>query len=476
MSEEPSHPAPDAALTWLLGARVERVDGPLPGLFALTLYSPGKKQCLLLAVSAAQRGIGLSDARPKGEAANAFVQRLRGKIDHTRLHEARWLGGEGDRRATALELTFAHAQGTERLVADFDTRAPCLVLLNAAGLAVGSSDEAALRKRLPDRKQPYQAGPGRGIPRVLDEASARALGQALLSSNQDRGEELIRARARSQLKNALKRAERKAEAIRGDVARADTAPRLRREASVLLCYLHELPRGQKQVTLLDESVAPPEALLIELDPAKDARLNADHKFERARKLDRGAIVARSRLHEAEAELERLRELLAAIDGDDPEAFAEAARTLGLPLGQRTQAPAKKREPQTHSPYRTFVGAGGRRILVGKGAADNDTLTVTIARPHDHWLHARGVHGAHVIIPRDKNTQIPPELLLDAAHLAAHFSDSRGERLIEIQHTERRYIRKPKGAAVGAVMVDREKVLVLRVESDRLTRLLASEER
>ena len=168
-------------------------------------------------------------------------------------------------------------------------------------------------------------------------------------------------------------------------------------------------------------------------------------------------------------------MLAAIDSDDPERFAEAAQALGLPVN-RPQAAPKKREPQTHSAYRTFVASGNRRIFVGKGAADNDTLTVTIARPHDHWLHARGIHGAHVIIPRDNNAQIPPALLSDAAHRAAHFSDARGERLIEIQHTEKRYVRKPKGAAPGAVLVDREKVLVLRVESDRITRLLASEER
>jgi predicted ribosome quality control (RQC) complex YloA/Tae2 family protein len=474
VSEEPEHLAPDAALSWLQGARVERLDGPLPGLFAITLYSPGKKQCLLLALSAGQRGVGVSDVRPKGEAASSFVQRLRGKLHNARLLQARWLGGEGA-RATALMLTFARGEEKEQLVADFDARFPALVLLNAQGLAIGASDEAALRKRLPNRRQPYQEPQGRGIPRVLDESSARALGHSLLTSNQDRGEELIRARARAQVRAALKRTQRKAEAIRGDVARAETAPRLRREASLLLCHLHELARGLSEVTLRDESIDPPDELRITLDPAKDARLNADHKFERAKKLDRGAIIARSRLHETEVELERLTTLLAAIEGDDPDAFASAARELGLPI-TRPQATSKKREPQTHSAYRTFVGSGNRRILVGKGAADNDTLTVTIARPHDHWLHARGVHGAHVIIPRDKNAQIPPELLLDAAHLAAHFSDARGERLTEIQHTEKRYLRKPKGAAPGAVLVDREKVLVLRLEPDRITRLLASEER
>ena len=44
----------------------------------------------------------------------------------------------------------------------------------------------------------------------------------------------------------------------------------------------------------------------------------------------------------------------------------------------------------------------------------------------------------------------------------------------MQHAERRYVRKPKGAAPGAVRVDRERVLVLRMEAERLKRLLAAE--
>jgi predicted ribosome quality control (RQC) complex YloA/Tae2 family protein len=67
-------------------------------------------------------------------------------------------------------------------------------------------------------------------------------------------------------------------------------------------------------------------------------------------------------------------------------------------------------------------------------------------------------------------------LLDAAQLALHFSDARGEASAEVTHTERRYVRKPKGSAPGAVTLDREKVLLLRSEPERLKRLLASERR
>jgi predicted ribosome quality control (RQC) complex YloA/Tae2 family protein len=66
--------------------------------------------------------------------------------------------------------------------------------------------------------------------------------------------------------------------------------------------------------------------------------------------------------------------------------------------------------------------------------------------------------------------------LDAATLAAHFSEAAGEALVEVQHTDRRHVRKPRGAAPGAVFVDREHVLLLRFEPERLVRLLASERR
>ena len=77
----------------------------------------------------------------------------------------------------------------------------------------------------------------------------------------------------------------------------------------------------------------------------------------------------------------------------------------------------------------------------------------------------------MVVPVERSAKIDPDVLIDAAHLAAHFSGMRGEPIAEVHHTERRYVRKSKGSAVGAVNVDREKVLRLRVEAERLARLL-----
>ena len=80
------------ALAWLWGARIQRIDGPKPGLFAFSLFNAGERSTLLLAVHADERGLGSASERPKGEAASSFVQRLRRAIENGRLTKAVWLG------------------------------------------------------------------------------------------------------------------------------------------------------------------------------------------------------------------------------------------------------------------------------------------------------------------------------------------------------------------------------------------------
>jgi predicted ribosome quality control (RQC) complex YloA/Tae2 family protein len=84
-----------------------------------------------------------------------------------------------------------------------------------------------------------------------------------------------------------------------------------------------------------------------------------------------------------------------------------------------------------------------------------------------------VPGAHVVIPVEKNAEVSSELLLDAATLAAHHSDAKGEPRVEVSYVEVKFVRKPKGAAPGAVTYTRDKTVLLRLEPERLQRLLAS---
>ncbi|HEY0883204.1 MAG TPA: NFACT RNA binding domain-containing protein, partial [Archangium sp.] len=154
------------------------------------------------------------------------------------------------------------------------------------------------------------------------------------------------------------------------------------------------------------------------------------------------------------------------------AALEAAPPEPPPLG----TPRAKSGPQQPlPPYREYLGHGGQRIWVGRGSAHNDTLTFHVARPFHLWLHARGVPGAHVIVPHDKQAQVSQELLLDAATLAAHHSDAKGEPRVEVSYVPVKFVHKPKDAGPGAVVYTREKTVLLRLEPERLQRLLATEQ-
>ena len=108
-------------------------------------------------------------------------------------------------------------------------------------------------------------------------------------------------------------------------------------------------------------------------------------------------------------------------------------------------------------------------------ADNDALTFRIARPHHVWLHARGVPGAHVIVPLERREELSQEVLLDAAHLALHHARSAGEPRGEVAWTRARLVRRVKGGAPGQVTYSGERVLAIRIEPERLARLQRTRE-
>jgi predicted ribosome quality control (RQC) complex YloA/Tae2 family protein len=158
-----------------------------------------------------------------------------------------------------------------------------------------------------------------------------------------------------------------------------------------------------------------------------------------------------------------------------EAEASTEAEVVAPVAPVPVRPPRKRAAPAHRPYRVFHASGGQPIWVGRAGEDNAALTFRVARPHHLWMHARGVPGAHVVVPLDRGEEVGQEALLDAAHLALHFSRLAGEPRGEVAWTRARLVKRVKGGAPGQVTYTGEKVLALRVEPARLERLLRSRE-
>jgi predicted ribosome quality control (RQC) complex YloA/Tae2 family protein len=381
-----------------------------------------------------------------------------------------------------------------REVALLQVRVPgeTLHVVSAQGLGVGLLGPEA-RTRLRDAAAWTKPGEARG--RALAEEALRGAEAGDREALEARGahivDEVVRGEAggrREALARALARAtarvERRVAAVRGDLERAAGAGAMAQRAQLFVAEAARAPRGATRLVAVDWSSGEPREVELKVDPARGAQEQVDAMFRRARRLKEGVRIGRERLADAERSLAALaeiaRELAAAADAElaglEGRARAAAPRDFkaasAASHGARPRAGARAQAPLP--PYRTFLAASGARILVGRGAEKNDALTFHVARPHDLWLHAKNRAGAHVVVPLDKNASCPADVLVDAAHLAAHFSEARDEAVVEIQHAPRRYLRKPRGSAPGFVVVDREKVTVLRRDAERLRRLLERE--
>ena len=60
--------------------------------------------------------------------------------------------------------------------------------------------------------------------------------------------------------------------------------------------------------------------------------------------------------------------------------------------------------------------------------------------------------------------MPNTVLEKAAQLAAYYSKRKTDSLCPVIYTPKKWVRKPKGSAPGAVVVEREKVLLVKPEN------------
>jgi predicted ribosome quality control (RQC) complex YloA/Tae2 family protein len=234
-----------------------------------------------------------------------------------------------------------------------------------------------------------------------------------------------------------------------------------------------LPRGAREARVpdwsrVDEEGRPAE-VPIALDPALSAAENAQRWLRRAKRYQAAAERIEARRLEVGEELSRAESLLSR---------AGSAQDAGQLAAVEAESPAaspgrSKAQAAPRLPYRKFISQSGAPILVGRSARDNDTLTIRVARGNDLWLHARGMQGAHVVVPGPGESP-DPRTLGDAALLAAHFSSARGQEGVEVAWTRCKHVRKAKGSAPGSVTVTQEKVLRVRLDEDRLAALLRTE--
>jgi predicted ribosome quality control (RQC) complex YloA/Tae2 family protein len=216
---------------------------------------------------------------------------------------------------------------------------------------------------------------------------------------------------------------------------------------------------------------------IPLEPELSLIENANRYYRLYRKAERSIPQITERLRALELEIIGLRleeEKLVKANSEKTslseslpsetvnESRAEKSRKPNV-SGQASPDELRPRpETLVRRTAKVFRSSEGMQILVGKSSKDNDVLTLKIAHSEDFWLHVAGYGGSHVVLRNpEKLPAAPKQSLLEAAQLAAYFSQARNAPKVEVHYTQKKYVSKPKGAKPGLVRLKEYKSLSAR---------------
>lgn len=256
------------------------------------------------------------------------------------------------------------------------------------------------------------------------------------------------------LRQRIVKMQRTRQAIQDDAQAATRADDYERFAHLLMASLALPSRGEKSITI--ETPGGPET--IALDPALSPIQNAQRYFGKAKRSRAALSGAAGRGPELDARIALAGRLLEKAERcttrDELKTFmtenAEDLDRFGI---------GEKRKEREDLPFRIFTVEGGFEVWAGKNSANNDLLTLRHARPDDLWFHARGASGSHVILKVRTGKGEPGKKAREqAAGIAAYYSRMKNAKMVPVAMTEKRYVRKPRGAPPGTVVIEREKVI------------------
>ena len=253
--------------------------------------------------------------------------------------------------------------------------------------------------------------------------------------------------------------DRKQVSLRRDLANAEQAEDYRIKGELLTASLYRVERGQTIIEVQNYYSPELSTLSIELDPQLSPSENAQQYFKRYTKAKRGISVIHRLIADNEAEQEALKAYTAEIEAAKGLKDLRAIQSEFLKKGWIKETKRQSKQSESAGAFRKYTSTDGFQIYVGRNSKENDLLLRRVASSRDMWLHAKQIHGSHVIIRNPENKPgIPMPTLLKAAQIAAFFSKAQHSSYVPVDYTWFRYVVKPKGTAPGFVNYTHEKTL------------------
>ena len=269
--------------------------------------------------------------------------------------------------------------------------------------------------------------------------------------------------------NGAARLRRKIAAQEQELAESKNRDKWRVYGELITANLYRMERGMSRLTAQNYYDPDCADVDIPLDVRLSPQENAAKYFKKYTKAKTAEKYITAQLEKARVELTYLESVLQELTLAESEQDFNDIRAE-LTDGGYLRAKGRK-QPQRPSKPREFRSTAGLRILVGRNNRQNDRLTAKDAEKWDIWLHTQRIHGSHVILCTG-GAQPDEQSLLEAASLAAYFSQAQNSTKVPVDFTQVKYVKKPAGSPPGFVNYTNYKTILADPSEELVKRLAA----
>jgi len=252
------------------------------------------------------------------------------------------------------------------------------------------------------------------------------------------------------LKIALKRTKKKLLKQQLILEDSTNSDKYRLYGELLTAYQAQVPKGAKDVELINYYSDNTESVKIPLNPEKSANVNAQIYYKKYQKLTRAAKLASEQVKQTKEELDYLESMEIAVENCGDISAAKEIIDEFISQGYIKKTTKKDTRKYTASKPRHFVSKDGHNIYVGRNNSQNDNITMKLAKSDDIFMHTQKIPGSHVII-RANDGIVSKQALNEGALLAAYFSKAQSSSNVPVDYTKRKNIKKPNGSKPGFVI-------------------------
>ncbi len=218
----------------------------------------------------------------------------------------------------------------------------------------------------------------------------------------------------------------------------------------------KIPTGVKQ-SFISGQILKTQKALGKMDENRESFVKSTEEKIAALELKANSMEDRSKIDSVYSDIKKLRRRILE--------YGERKNVLASRIKDFQSFPHQEEAPELQknvkfSGTRVFID-NTWELWVGRNAAQNDEL-IRLASPHELWIHMRDYASAHGLLRGPKNS-VPPEKEINfSCQVVAQLSKSKKKsfqegEVFDFIVTPRKYVKKKKGMAAGAVIVERETV-------------------